>query len=1041
MRFALLGPLTVTREAGVQVSVGGARLRVLLAVLLLHANEPVSLDALFEAVWDGTPPPGAPEALRGHVVRLRRVLGPEDGARIAACNPGYLIRVADSELDVRDFQALCKRGGAAIRGQAWTEASSAVAEALNLWRGAPLADVPYQTLRDAWVPHLERTRMQALEWRIEAHLHLGHHEHVVLELADLTGRHPLRERFHAQLMLALARCGRQAEALEAYQRARRILVDELGIEPGPELRALHERILSGQGEPAVTVPSGAAVGMAPRQLPAAPRHFTGRQTELERLIALARGDGGHAGTVVISAIDGMAGIGKTALAVHAAHRLAGDYPDGQLFLDLHGYTQGHLPRSAGEALDWLLRALGAPAGVIPKDDEQAAAFYRQRLAGTRTLIVLDNAATEAQIRPLLPGAGSCLVLITSRRRLKALDDAHTLSLDLLPRSEAVALLRAAAGPDRVRADDPLLDEVAGLCGYLPLVLRIAAALLRHRPAWNLEHLYGLLREQHRRIPALSDGDRDLGTVFDLSYQSLTAGLRRAFRRLGLVPGPDLDAYAAAALTGTDPATAAGLLEDLVDHNLLIAYAPGRYRQHDLLRAHARTWAAADPGHGSALERLLSYYAHTAQSASITIARYPRPEPDGPAPAHAPSLTSPEAARAWLRTERDNLEAAHAFARTLGWHGHALALIAGLAEILRTDGPFMHALELHQAATETAERLGRPALRAAALTELGILWRLTGNLTAARDTLAQAVEIHRATGQRQGEATTLAELGIVQQHIGDLAGAADTHNRALEIYRAAGHRQGEADALTDLGMVRRLTGDLAGAADTYLRALEIHRTTGQRSGEAYALTELATVRRLTGDLTAAGDALSQALEIYRATSYRRGEAYALTGLGIVRRLTGELDTATEALAQALEIHRTLGNRSGEAYALTELATVRRLTGDLDTATDALAQALEIHRATGSRNGESWALNHYAAAVAAGDRQRARALYQQALAMNRELNKPDDQAIALEGLGECHLADGGTDAAATHLHQALEIFQRLGMALDARRVQDRLHNLAT
>ncbi|HEU5333968.1 MAG TPA: tetratricopeptide repeat protein, partial [Actinocrinis sp.] len=752
---------------------------------------------------------------------------------------------------------------------------------------------------------------------------------------------------------------------------------------------------------------------------------------------------GPGGTVVISAIDGMPGIGKTALAIHAAHRLTERFPDGQLFLDLHGHTKDHPPREPGEALGALLRALGVTAQGIPADLEERSALYRQRLADSRALIVLDNAADEAQVRPLLPGHAGCLVLVTSRRRLKGLDDALSVSLDLLPEAEAVALLCAVAGVDHVADGDPLPGEIAALCGRLPLALRIAGAVLRHRPAWGLKHLAALLRDQRQRVPALSDGDRDLGTVFNLSYQNLSADLQRVFRYLGSIPGADADPYAVAALTGSDPVTVGHLLEDLVDHNLVISHAPGRYRLHDLMRAHSRALTAADPepDRADALDRLMHYYAYTAQTASVSIARYPQPAPGGTAPVHVPILSDPEAAQAWLRTERDNLEAAQALAHALGAHGHALALTAGLAEILRIDGPFAHALELHQAAAGIARRLGRPEPLAAALTELGILRRLVGDLAGARAGLAQAVEIHRATGQRQGEVTALAELGVLYQLTGDLAAAADTHNRALEIYRVIGHRQGEADALTDLGMTRRLTGDLAGAADTYLRALEIHRATGQRSGEAYALTELATVRRLTGDLAAADDALAQSLGIYRATGYRRGEAYALTELGTVRQLTGDLAAADQALSQAVDIHRTIGNRNGEALALTRLGTVRRLAGDLDTATDFLSEALRMHRAMGNRSGESSALNHYAAAVAAaGDLPRASALYRQALAMSRELNKPDDEALALEGLGECHLSAGGTEAGLAGLGQALEIFERLGMAPDAARVHHRLADQA-
>jgi tetratricopeptide (TPR) repeat protein len=778
-----------------------------------------------------------------------------------------------------------------------------------------------------------------------------------------------------------------------------------------------------------------------RQLPAAVGHFTGRQAELDALTALATGADAHAGTVLISAIDGMAGIGKTALALQWAQTHADGFPDGQLYVDLRGYTQGQRPRTPEEALNWLLRALGMPAEQVPADGEQAAALYRQRLAGTRTLIVLDNAATETQIRPLLPGAGSCLVLITSRRRLKGLDDARILSLDLLSVPESVELLRAVAGPDRVGADDRLPTRVARLCGYLPLALRIAAALLRHRPAWTLDHLVGLLADRHQRVQALSDGERDLAAVFDLSYRSLPAPHRVLFRRLGLVPGPDLDSYAAAALLEVDPVAATGLLEDLVDHNLLLCHAPGRYRLHDLIRVHARSLASADPAPGreAAVDRLLHYYANTAHSASSFVARCARPGPVGPAPAHAPVFPGPEAARAWLRTERENVEHAAVYARGGDLHEHTLALIAGLAEILRTDGPYTHALALHQAATDTAERHGRRAAHADALIDLGIMRRLLGDPAGAQDALSRAVEIHRVIGERRGGAEALLELGRAGGPAGDLSRVGDAFSQALEIYRAIGERHGEADALADLGIMRRATGDPAGAQVALGQALEIYAATGDRHGEADALTELGRARALLGDLTGAQHALIRALEFYRATGHHHGEAYALTNLGVVRRLLGDPAGACDSLTRALEFYRGIGYRLGEAEALANLGAVRRLLGDPAGAQVALAQALEIYRTIGHRHDEAWALNHYAASVAAaGDLPRALALYEQALTLSQELDKLDDQAVALEGIGTCQLANGDVDTANSHLRRALEIYQRLGMTPSARQVRDRLGN---
>jgi DNA-binding SARP family transcriptional activator len=663
MRFSLLGPLLVADDAGARKAVTGPRIRVLLAALLLHANMPVPSGALAEMVWDGSPPSGAVATLRSYVRRLRRALGSES-ARITFNDPGYVIRVEPAELDVLEFEALGRDTRSALLAGDWADASAAAVRALGLWRAAPLLDVAAEALRGEFAPRLERLRLQVLEDRLDAGFRLGHHQELIPQLLEVTAQHPLHERFHAQLMLALAQSGRRAEALSAYQGARKTLVTELGVEPGTELRALHEQILADDvappdapapGRQALACPPAAEI---PRQLPATAGHFTGRGAELARLTGMASrcdlqapaGD-----TVVISAIDGMAGIGKTALAVHAAHRLSGRFPDGQLFIDLHGYTKGCPPRAPGDALGMLLRALQVPAERIPEDTEERAALYRQRLAGTRTLVLLDNAAGEAQVRPLLPAAPGCLVLITSRRRLKGLDDARSVSLGLLAPQDAAALLRAVAGPDRVPAENPLLDEIARRCGRLPLALRIAGTLLRHRRAWSPEHLASLLRDEHRRVPALSDGERDLATVLDLSYTRLSGRHQLLLRRLGLVPGPDADAYAAAALLDTDPDTATRLLEDLVDDNLLIARAAGRYRLHDLIRTHARTLAATDPApeRDAALCRLLHYYAHTAHGSSIPItaarglhpAAPPRstppscPAPGPPTPGYAPNATT------------------------------------------------------------------------------------------------------------------------------------------------------------------------------------------------------------------------------------------------------------------------------------------------------------------------------------------------------------------------------------------------------------------
>jgi tetratricopeptide (TPR) repeat protein/transcriptional regulator with XRE-family HTH domain len=910
------------------------------------------------------------------------------------------------------------------------------------------------------------------------------------ELAARTGwsQAAIAEYFTARTLPPTDRFDALAKALGAAPAEQRALADARDRVEENQRRSKARPPATAAEQPARGDRAPGSIRAAPRQLPPDTALFTGRDEELAVLLTLPdQQQGDSPGTVVISAIEGMGGIGKTALAVRAGHRLAARFPDGQLFIDLYGFTQDTSPREPGDALATLLSGLGVPPQQIPAQPEARAAVYRDRLAGTRTLIVLDNAADEAQVRPLLPATSSCLVIVTSRRRLKALDDALPLSLDVLPPQEAVTLLRTAARLNPAPQDEPLLARTAELCGHLPLALLIAGALLRTGgKAWNLPLLIDRLG--HRRtgdeLAGYTDETRSLRAAFDLSYQHLPTDLQALFRRVGLVPGPEIDAHAATALLEVDPRQAARLLERLADHSLLIGAAPGRYRLHDLVRVHARTQAACldrEEERTQAVDRLLHYYAHTAQIASMPIAHLPRRAPDGPRPAHALEVQDVEAARAWLRTEYPNLAAAHAHARAHSLDRHTIALAAGTAEILSLDGPFVRALEIHRAAAEAAERRHEPAARATALTDLGRALNLTGDFQAAADTLTQALEIHRALGDRHGEAGALTSLGQVRLVAGDFQAAADTQSRALEIYRRLGNRHGEAGALTNLGQVRLLTGDFAAAADTLARALRIYRLLGNRHGEATALTRLGQVRYSAGDIPGAVDAQTRALELHRGLGNSHGEATALTNLGQVQLVAGDFAAAADAQSRALEIYRQLGNRQGEATALTYLARGRFATGDFPAAAQTLAQALEIHRPLGNRHGEATALavlgevqysagnhaaaadslaqalaiyrqvghhaneayvlNHYAATVAAlGDRAQALSLYHRALEMNRELHKPDDEAISLEGIADHHIAGGDPAQGAAFLRQALEIYRHLGMPADSERVQGRLSALA-
>lgn len=785
---------------------------------------------------------------------------------------------------------------------------------------------------------------------------------------------------------------------------------------------------------------------APRQLPADTALFTGRDKELGHLLALAEhtSAGGAPGAVVISAIDGMGGVGKSALAVHAAHRLAKYFPDGQLFLDLYGFTRGKAPRDPGDALATLLSGLGVPPQRIPADIDARAALYRDRLSGTRTLVVLDNAADEAQIRPLLPAAECCLVLITSRRRLKALDDALPLPLDVLPVRTAVALLRQAARTESAPADEALWQQAAELCGRLPLALLIAAALLRTGgKAWNVQRLVDRLaaRPPGDELAGYTDETRNLTAVFDLSYRDLSEQQRLLFRRLGLLPGPEIDAYAAAALLDADLDEADLLVQHLSDHNLVLGTSPGRYRVHDLVQAHARTLAASDPEdqREAARGRLLDYYQHTAQRAGVLIDRVPRQGPGGTAPRHAPVLPDGQSARVWLRVERASLEAAFEFTHGHGLGPRTVALAAGLAQIMATDGPWTRALEIHETA---AGHPGDRHSQAGALTDLGRVRRLTGDVPGATDAITRALRLYRELGERLGQAGALAELVRVQHLTGDFVGAGNSLTLALGIYRDLDNLHGQATALAELGRVRYLTGDFTGAGDALAQALQLYGDLGNRQGQATALSELGRVRSFVGNLPDATSALSRALDLNRSLGNRQGEATALTDLGVVRRMAGEYSGAAEALTQALQLYRDLGHRHGQALALAESGVVRRLTGDYPEAAEALTHALRLYHDLGHRGDEAWALNHYATLLlATGERPRALDLYRQALAVHRELSKSDDEAVSLEGIGECHLAFGDTGHGTSHLRQALEIYQRLGMRPETDRVRTRLNGLSS
>lgn len=644
-----------------------------------------------------------------------------------------------------------------------------------------------------------------------------------------------------------------------------------------------------------------------RQLPPDTALFTGRAQEIDQLVALAdRTEAGSApGAAVISAIAGLGGVGKSALAIHASHHLAIRFPDGQLYLDLRGFTADATRREPSDALYELLSALGVAPQRIPPSLDARAALYRDRLSDTRTLILLDNAADEEQVRPLLPATSTCMVLITSRRYMTAIDDSLLLSLDVLPLDDAVALMLAAGRIGAVSDVRSLVEEVAELCGRLPLALVIAAAILRTRAGvWDLRRLANHLRNDRpgRELAAFDDGARQLASVFDLSYRLLPPDQQYLYRCLGLMPGQLIDAYAATALLNKDLDEADRLLQRLADQSLIDGTAPGYYRVHDLVHAHARALASdeATSQNDRVLERLLRYYQYTALCANGHVSRSPGHRPYGSAPTHGPSFTDAQTAWAWLRVERRNLELSLDYAASHGWDEYVTGLSAGLSELLIADGPWPRALEVHVAASAAAARHGDRRGEAAELTELSRAAYQIGDVRGAADALTRAMEIYDELGDRLGQAIVRAHQGRTRYQSGDSEGAAEILDGALDTFTDLGDPIGQAYVLAELGRARNLVGDNTGAAEAAEGALELYRDHGDQLGQAVAHAILGRLRREEGDYSAAADAASAAMAIYRDLGHQVGYGTSLTELGVVHIDNGELSRAADALNQALTV---------------------------------------------------------------------------------------------------------------------------------------------
>jgi tetratricopeptide (TPR) repeat protein/DNA-binding XRE family transcriptional regulator len=816
----------------------------------------------------------------------------------------------------------------------------------------------------------------------------------------------------------------------AHKETVRLLADALhlfGLDRAEFEAVARGRMPGGAAGPgAAGVAGTAGVAAAMRTLPRDIASFTGRQQELTQLVqAVAAMDG----VVNIHAIGGMAGVGKTAFAVHVAHRLADHFPAGQIFLPLHGHTPGQQPVEPAGALASLLLVIGVPAAQIPSGLEARMALWRDRLAVKQLLLVLDDAVSSEQVRPLLPGAGRSLVLVTSRRHLSALEDATAISLDTLPPREAAALLVRLAGRTGLSPEDPAVCELTRLCGYLPLAIGMLARQLRHHPAWSAAGRAAELAAARDRLELMVTENLSAAAALNLSYADLTGEQQQLFRRLGLHPGADIDAYAAAALDGTDLATARIQLEGLYERYLITELVRGRYRMHDLVREHARALAHrldTDDDRERATNRVLDYYQFAAALADALIARQVRPRPAAAAcPFAVPDLTSREHALAWARAERASLLRCLDHGAGTGQHARVIALTAALAGLWRHDGPWAEAITRHTAAVAAARLLGDELARAGALDDLGDLLRMTGDYPAAAHALEQALDIYRDLADRLGQANALNDLGAVRRVTADHRAAAEAHEQALGIYRDLDDRRGQANAFYFLGMVRWKTGDYPAAAQAQEQALGIYLDLGDRLGQANALNYLGIVRRGTGDYAAAAQAQEQALGIYRDLGYPYGQANALNELGFVRLQTCDYPAAAQAQEEALGIYRDVGDPLGQAHALNYLGVVRLRTGDYPAAAQAQEQALRTYRDLGYPFGQASALNELGfVLLQTGDYPAAVQAQEQALGIYRDLGNPFGQAAALRCIGDVWLRTGDFPAAAQALDQALGIYRDLG-----------------
>jgi DNA-binding SARP family transcriptional activator len=1086
--FKILGSLEAV-VAGRRVSVDSGKLRVLLAGLVLRANQVVGMDQLIDWLWEDDPLVNPRGAVHTYVRRLRQALGNPD--LLSTISNGYRLNLAPDELDLLRFRDLV---GRADRTSDVAAQAGLLIEALALWRGPVLADIPSEALRRDAVADLDEERLTALEWRFDVELRLGRHSGLVRDLRAAAIDNPYRERFWAQLMLALYRAGRQAESLDVYQQVRDLLVEHLGIEPGASLRTLHERILV--SDPVLAVADfgqlGGAVATVPAQLPPDVIGFVGRQGLVERVGAMLRPVGSRTGVPIV-VLSGPPGIGKTALAVYAGHQIRSEFPDGQLYVNLRGYDHERAgqdpPLTPVQVLSQFLRGLGVSADQIPVELDEQVNLFRSKVAGKHVLIVLDNASHVDQVRPLIPGDAGCSVLVTSRHQLRSLvasNGAHMLHVDTLSRAESEALLSGMLTSAAIDFDAAVIPEVADLCGHLPLALRIAAANLMNVPSDHFDSYIADLREGNRLAALSVEDDRQVAVsaTIALSYHAIEPDDRRIFRYLSLFPGTDFAAAAVAVLADTSTAQAQNSLNRLTSANLIQHHAPGRYQFHDLLRQYARERVEAEDSsqhRDQAVTRLGQWYLHAAHNAADVLhnefVRLALP----PRIAAADRFSNESQAMAWLIAERRNLIATVQYfakhepkhlswsladaLRGFFWTGkyrtewleasraglqaarddgdqHGVASMArSLANLYNTLGNYQIALTFHQESLRVHQKLGMHEEAAATLNNISLAYLSLGRMDDADRSGREALVIAQEIGSRRAESATLGLLGSIHWTRGQMSEATVCLKASLDMANELGLHHISSYGLRNLGLVCLALGDLQDARSYFEQAFEVSERIGSFYDKSIALYGLALAHRDTGNYDVALDFAEQALVAFGECGDRTYEVETLCAISTIASDLDDWAGAGQYARSALEEARQIDYVDGEASALARLAAVEFRSGRPEEALRHSASAYALVDGRVNRITEGKVLVELAGIyLGHGAHELSLECAERAVAVCGQTGQRLGTARALRVLGMARHAVADFDRAHECWREALKIFEEVGTP-DADAVRELLDTVGT